>query len=783
MHLASESWGTQQLAEFMAAVSGCPDAVTTARRALERAAEAFEAELGVIVKDSAVLAVIGFAHGEEPPEGLISLSEWNNHLVELDRIGPCRAGVVSLDELATGRIVLVRAGEDDFSQEELSVLRGMARVLTLTMQMLSTLEVERNLRERSEEQAEQNAHLLESLRDRHRLLETLLTIQRSISHRAPLQEVLDAVCHGAAALMGDEVAGLRLVDGDDPEYMSLVSSVGVENEVLELTRRDRVGSGAGGRAISENRLVVIDSYQDSADRILPVADQNVHAAMAAPVHESGRVVGSLVVASRRPGRTYGESERAMLLAVAEHASLALTDAQAVQAIQQAFNDELTGLPSRALFVDRLEQAVSARGGEDVGVLMLDLDGFRMINESLGHDRGDELLAAVGDRLAACLRETDLVARLGGDEFAILLDRIDRDVAENVAGRIIDGLREPIRLDGRDVFAPASVGIALGGPDVAEPGDLLRNADVAMYRAKTACRGCYVVFEPRMHHEVLERLELEADIRRGWDRHEFNVHYQPIVELDSRSVVAVEALVRWQHPDKGLLLPAQFLQLAEEAGQIVQIGRYVLKEVCRQISLWQCLPGHSNLRICVNLSARELQHPSLVEEVEAAIRSASLDPSCVMLELTEAALMVDVAQSERQLLELKELGVCLAIDDFGRGLSSLSCLTRFPVDAIKIDPLFVAGLHAGREDSALTRAVITLARSLELTSVAEGIEEPGQVEHLRELGCELGQGFLFGRPVDVKGMTELLSTGAAHVDPPASSNGAAADALDASALSG
>jgi len=411
----------------------------------------------------------------------------------------------------------------------------------------------------------------------------------------------------------------------------------------------------------------------------------------------------------------------------------------------AFYDTLTDLPNRALFLDRLDHALSRadRRHNVVGVLFLDLDNFKDVNDSLGHDIGDLLLKTVADRLRQSLRVGDTVARFGGDEFTILLeDLYGLDDAIAAAERVVSVISEPVLLEGTEVVPSFSIGIILGAPGDDRPDELLRNADLAMYRAKVNGKARFEVFDQSMNADAVARLELEADLRRALERQELRLHYQPIVSLENGRIRAVEALARWQHPRRGLISPLQFIPIAEETGLIVPLGRWVLEEACRQIRHWQIThPEASDLLVSVNLSGRQFQNARLVDEVQQTLHETGLDPTCLQLEITETAVMKDAASTIKTLHELKALGVKLAIDDFGTGYSSLSYLRQFPVDTLKIDRSFVDGLGREAQDTELVRSVIAMAKSLSLAVTSEGIETTEQLTQLQELGCDRGQGFL------------------------------------------
>jgi diguanylate cyclase (GGDEF)-like protein/PAS domain S-box-containing protein len=432
-----------------------------------------------------------------------------------------------------------------------------------------------------------------------------------------------------------------------------------------------------------------------------------------------------------------------------------------QLTRQAFEDSLTGLPNRALFRDRVEHAVARnqRGGGRVTLLLVDLDDFKMVNDTLGHAAGDELIATIADRMSQQVRPSDTLARLGGDEFAVLVEDVDEIEAAALAERLLAAIRQPARLGNRDFVGTASIGVATTKAEgsITDTGELLRDADLAMYSAKAAGRDRFAVFDPAMYADILREADERSQLELALAHDEFVVHYQPIVDLPSGRLTGVEALVRWRHPQRGLLGPNTFIPLAESTGLIVPLGRWVLRQACRQAVAWhENLPGAEQLRVSVNLSPRQFQYASLVGDVQEILVETGIDPGRVVLEITESLLMQDTDATITTLEQLRALGVQLAIDDFGTGYSSLSYLKRFPVNILKIDRSFVNGITTDPEDATLAEAVVQLGRALHLQTVAEGIETPDQQAALRLLGCEYGQGYLYARPAEASEIEDLLA---------------------------
>ena len=580
---------------------------------------------------------------------------------------------------------------------------------------------------RAQAQIEAHNHELED-RVRQRTEQLAASEERFrslVQHASDVIAVVDAVgvlkyvspsCQQVCGHNPDELIGTPLSQLLDPNDLPLAASFLSE----AATRR-------GSTAPVEWRI----RHRDGTYRLIEVLGTNL-------LHDAN--VGGLVLNGR------DITERNALEAQLAH---------------QAFHDSLTGLANRALFRDRLGHALerARRTRQPVGVMFLDLDDFKAVNDSLGHEAGDTLLVGVAERLSECVRSSDTVARLGGDEFAILLEEGSSDEVDSVAERVLDVLRAPLAVQDHEVFVRGSVGVATAEPGAASAEDLLRDADAAMYHAKRAGGARAEWFQPGMHAAALERLALATDLRRAIERDEFEVHYQPIVDLRSETIKGVEALVRWQHPERGMLSPGSFISLAEETGLIGALGMWVLRAACRQVRYWQQLQPHGEapLGVSVNLSAWQFHDADLVAQIAEIIDEVGLDPSSLTLEITEGLLLQDGQGVMERLNALKTLGVNLALDDFGTGYSSLSYLQRFPIDVLKIDKSFVDRISEGAEPAAVVRTIVALSESLQLRTVAEGIEEPEQVAHLRSLGCERGQGYFWAKPLPADSLGQLLAS--------------------------
>jgi diguanylate cyclase (GGDEF)-like protein len=590
-------------------------------------------------------------------------------------------------------------------------------------------------------------------------------------------ELLREIVERAAGLVGVKHGFLYLLESPESGdgASDLVAHVGMGMFESFVGFHIPHGTGASWQVVQSGQPVVVDDYRRYANRIADDRSDTFGAMCAVPLTSGDEVLGVIGLASGDASRPFSVREVEALARFGQLASVALDNARLFERAQSevrrrahaALHDDLTGLPNRALLLSRLGEQIEAAAADRstrrgaarrVALILLDLDRFKVVNESLGHAAGDALLAQVAQRLEGAARSTDTVARLGSDEFGILLGPVrSLREAEQVASRIEATISVPFDLDGVEVSVGASLGIAAGGATLHQPLDLLKEAEIALHRAKADPIRKVILFDPEMHAQTVDRATMEHDLRRALERSELRLHYQPLVELVTGTVIGVEALLRWEHPTRGLVPPLSFIPLAEETGLILPIGRWVLETACRTVRDWQRrFPAASRLAVSVNLSARQFAESGLITDVARILDHAELDPASLELEITESVVMDQSEASVERLRGLRALGVKLVLDDFGTGYSSLSYLRRLPLDTIKVDRSFVSGLGSDPADLPIIQAVVSLAHGLGIDVVAEGIETLAQLASLRELHCDRGQGYWFSRPLPELAVEALLA---------------------------
>jgi diguanylate cyclase (GGDEF)-like protein len=602
-----------------------------------------------------------------------------------------------------------------------------------------------------------HAYTRQSRRRQH--LEFLYSSMRTMQTMPNLQAATRELLQAAQRMVSAELSELILLprSKDEPVLRSVIDAQG-ERLLEPVALSPAAELALHGASLSEKAILlprkrephVLDAY---------LAELGVADAVVSAIRGEAGVTGILVLGDRSGDVvTFTVDDRKLLETFANHAGVLLENDQVRERLQyQAFHDALTGLPNRVLFAERVAQALAQpRPGVIPMVLFLDLDDFKTINDSLGHSAGDELLVAVAKRVRECAGALGLAARLGGDEFGILLPNASLEEAQQLAADLLEAFRGAMTLAGREISIHPSIGIATADQHVTTADELLRNADVAMYSAKGNGKRGSAVYEPEMHARAKHRQELASALERAVERDEIRVHYQPIVELATGGIVAFEALARWQHPDHGLLSPDSFIPLAEETGITAAIGRIVRREASQQLALWRATyPGSPLLWVSANLSPAELQTPRLVEDVVMALRDASLGSENLVLEITESSALRDPDVTIERLRELRDLGVRVALDDFGTGYSSLSHLRDLPIDFVKIAKPFVDGLVGSATAETFVKAILQIAKALELAVIAEGIEHSEQALILSSLDCELAQGYRYSRPLDAQGAEAYL----------------------------
>ena len=580
---------------------------------------------------------------------------------------------------------------------------------------------------------------------------------------ASATELAQEAATAAVDLLGVDRGGVIAVDDDRRRFTFLASS-GLALETLDPFPFDP--DTQPGYAMAHGTVVVTDWETETRFEMTdPLRRTGTRSGMSIVIEGRRGAFGVLGVHSNR-AREFSAMEIDFVQALANVLGDAFERQKTEDDIRhRALHDPLTGLPNRALFMDRLSHALQhlSRRGSSAAVLLLDFDRFKLINDSLGHAVGDDLLAAAAPRLKQMLRASDTIARFGADEFGILLeDIVGEQDAVDMAQRIAGAFNRPFVLDGNEHFVSVSIGITLAaGGERAD--DLVRDADAAMHRAKERGRARYELFDEAIRGRAISRLRVENDLRRALERDELTLEYQPVIGLEAHTILGVEALVRWDHPDRGRVPPLEFIPIAEENGLIEPIGRWVLEHACRQAAEWYTSrPDAMPITVAVNLSAAQFDSPALVESVAAALRGARLDPTLLALELTESIVMGESDELFQTLADLKELGVRLILDDFGTGYSSLSYLTRLPLDVLKVDRSFIDGLGTETRDTGITEAIVAMSNALSLRVIGEGVETELQLSELQRLGCQAVQGFFFCRPVPAERIAEILDQGQSWV---------------------
>jgi diguanylate cyclase (GGDEF)-like protein len=645
---------------------------------------------------------------------------------EPDRIASAVITLVPLPAIAASvSVLLVAAGSGPFRELE----QGAAATAVLLAVIRQTL----LLRERTQFVRRERSRI----RDQRRLLD----INEELLRTASAETVLESIADTLVNVVPYDTLTIYLADDERRSLLPVLARDEFADEIMKSIVP--WGTGITGDAVARGEAALVnDTAADPRATLIPGTAQVSEALIVAPLAGPAGIMGSLNL--YRQGRQFSPADLDLARLYASQAAIALETARRHGRLADAARaDALTGLLNRTGFAEAAEAALARTDSRPVAVLFLDLDGFKLVNDSLGHAAGDDLLRQVADRLRTGVRPGDAVARMGGDEFAVLAPVHREGDAESIANRMLSALRSPFRVDGTDVLIHASVGISTSG--VAATADaLLRNADAAMYEAKAMGKDRYELFRPELHERAVARFELERDLRHAFERAEFELYYQPLVDLSRAAIIGHEALIRWRHPTRGMLTPASFIPVAEETGLIVSLGRWVLREAVRQASEWR-IEGWTGV-MSVNLATLQLAEDGLVADIDALLQTSGLPADQLQLEITESAALGHDAQTRRAIRELADLGVGIALDDFGTGYSSLEHVADLPLTALKIDRTFVARLGVDRTRSAIVEASIAFGHALGLRVTGEGIETIEQRRRLSDLQCDVGQGYLFGKPM-------------------------------------
>lgn len=668
-------------------------------------------------------------------------------------------------DMSVGRALKImdRYGLDALPVLDMQLLIGVVTRNSILNRLLRRerllLRKSRKLNSLLTEEHEQVVSWSAKLAKLHEASRSLLTV---LAHTSIQNDLLQMGIESLSELLEARYGAIGILDASGGLQHFVFTGIGAEQ--ADSIGQFPQGKGLLGLVIQDNvslRLDDISTHPQSAG--FPLHHPPMKTLLAVPIAHQGRVYGRIYLSDKENGEPFSRQDEDLALSFAHSLSLVLDNAREIEEVKQARQsldymahfDHLTGLPNRTLLKDRMDQAIyhAHRNRRMIGVLFLDLDNFKVVNDTIGHTCGDELLKNVSQRISACLREGDTAVRLGGDEFIVLLpDLADTQDAAKVAGKILEQLKSPFAIDRHEVYAGASIGISIYPHNTQNMEGLLSTADGAMYYAKKLGKNNYQFFTPEMNNSAQKYIKLEKHLRRALEQHEFVLHYQPQVDVKSGMIKGMEALIRWMSPELGMVSPADFIPLAEDTGLIVPIGAWVLKTACSQARLWQ--QNGFPVRVAVNLSSRQFhqvqnqqqsQHP-LLDAVMSALEETGLSPDLLELEITESILMQRLDTTLDTLNALKNIGIRLSIDDFGTGYSSLSYLKRFPIDILKIDKSFVNDITTDTSDKAIVAAITLMAQQLKLEVIAEGVETVAQLDFLRELQCNFVQGYYFSKPV-------------------------------------
>lgn len=734
MSLASGVGATHLLAEFVALMASVSDERRAMQVAAEHAASAAEAEVCAVLRDGDVVSV-GFPRRECPADLMRELAQSGARQAHLPGVGDCHLAVATMSGEVSGHLLLARL-QDPFGPDEISLLRATARVLSLSLTMMETLAAERRLREHSDRQAAENARLLRELEARQALVEALRRIEAAIARRDPLREILDTITEAGHALLHGQTSTLRLLAGPDSDDLRLAAMAGATES--ELGRRvTRIAAPLTDAAMSHRRLVAVDDGSGE----LPAAA----ATMACPVMENDVVVGALTVA-RAPGQApFTDGDREALLALADHAGMAVTDAAAVRAVHEAQLDPLTGLPNRVMFTNRLEQALleAHDQGETAGVLFIDLDRFKPVNDSLGHAAGDALLAEVARRLRSCLRDGDTSSRLGGDEFAVLLPGSTVMESVAVAERVSGQIRSPFEVMGNLVHVSASIGVAVSTPGQ-DAAQVLHDADIAMYRAKKLGEGELQVYVPEMHADLLNRMQLETDLSTALVHRQLVTRYSAVVDLSSGSLAAVAVAPYWQHPQRGLLAPEEFLALSAKTDVGGRIERWLLAQGCRELAAWR-RSGGADVGLHLRLEAHQLTDERFRAAAQNVLGLSGLTPGDLTFEVSARVLADEAEKVAAHVARWQRDGFRIAVREFGSAPFALADLCGVAPDLVKIDVGGTTPLLSADG----CRRLVAAARQFSDVVVAQDVGSQEEVAELVAGGCTYGQGGFLGPPMSTE----------------------------------